>query len=108
MTNIIESSLECEEIDCNLFDDNDNDNNDDKDEDEDDNNIMFNMMFISNQVTQRMSKKDDMNDKKLNLKRKQKWQKYKYCLKMTMKKIIATMIMNLNLKSHWSHFLSLY
>ena len=55
-----ESSLESKEIECNLLDDGDI---------EYDNNIMF----ISNHVIKRMSNNDELNDKKLNLKRKQRW-----------------------------------
>ena len=82
-----ESSLECEEIECNLIDD---------DDDEYDNNIVC----ILNQVIIRMRNNDGMDDKKLSWKWKQKrkwkqqWQKNKYSRKTKMKKKIASMIKN--------------
>jgi len=80
-----ESSLECEEIECNLIDD---------DDDEYDKNIVC----IPNQVIIRMRNNDGMDEEKLiwkwkrKQKWKQKWQKEKYSRKVKLK--IASMITN--------------
>jgi len=78
-----ESSLESKEIEYNRIDYDNNEYGND-------------IVVISNQVIDRMSNNDGMNDEKMNLKRKwkwkQKWQKYKYSRKM--KKKIAAMIEN--------------
>ena len=74
-----ESSLECEEIECNLIDDED---------DKYDNNIVI----IPTQVLFRMN--DTTSNWKWKNKRKQQRQKERYSRKMKMKKKIASMIMN--------------
>ena len=72
-----ESSLECEELECNLID-------------EEDDKYDSNLVIIPTQVLFRMRQNSNWKSK-----RKPKWQKEKYSRKVKMKKKIANMILNL-------------